>query len=187
MTRQWIACAVLALAAVPAAAMELVGVTLPDTTTVNGSSLKLNGMGVRTKTMLRVKVYAAGLYLATPSRDAAGIIAADEPKQVVMHFLYKKVEKDKLTEAWREGFANNSAAALPVLKARLDEFCALWPDMASGERAVITYTPGTGTRLELNGKEVGVIPGKDFADALFAVWLGSKPADTGLKEGILGK
>jgi hypothetical protein len=187
MKRYWIACVVLALAVVPAAAMELAGVTLPDTTTVNGSTLKLNGMGVRTKTMLKVKVYVAGLYLTTPSHDAAAIVAVDEAKQVLMHFLYKKVEKDKLTEAWREGFANNSAAALPALKARLDEFCALWPDMASGERAVITYLPGTGTRLELNGKEAGVIPGKDFADAMFAVWLGTKPADTGLKEGIVGK
>ncbi len=187
MKLQTIACVVVALAVVPAAAMELAGVTLPDTTTVNGSTLKLNGMGVRTKTMLKVKVYVGGLYLTTPSHDAAAIVAADEPKQVLMHFLYSKVEKDKLTEAWREGFANNSAAALPALKARLDEFCALWPDMASGERAVITYLPGTGTRLELNGKEVGVVPGKDFADAMFAVWLGGKPADAGLKAGMLGK
>jgi hypothetical protein len=184
---RWIACVALALVAVAAAAMELAGVTLPDTTTVNGSTLQLNGMGVRTKTFLKVKVYVAGLYLATASHDAAAIIAADTPKQVVMHFLYKKVEKDKLTEAWREGFEKNSAAALPALKARLDQFCALWPDMASGEQAVITYLPGTGTRLELNGKEAGVIPGKDFADAMFAVWLGAKPADADLQAGMLGK
>ena len=184
---RWIACVALALAAVPAAAMELAGVTLPDTTTVNGSTLTLNGMGVRTKTILKVKVYVAGLYLATPNHDAAAIIAADEAKQVVMHFLYKKVEKDKLTEAWREGFEKNSAVVLSALKARLDEFCALWPDMASSEQAVITYIPGTGTRLELKGKEAGVIPGKDFADAMFAVWLGAKPVDAGLKEGMLGR
>jgi hypothetical protein len=59
--------------------------------------------------------------------------------------------------------------------------------MKSGERAVITYLPGVGTRLELNGKDVGVIPGKDFAEALFAVWLGAKPADAGLKAGMLGQ
>ena len=185
MTRQWVACCVLALTVVPAAAMELAGVTLPDATTVNGSALKLNGMGVRKK--LFIKVYVGGLYVATPNHDAAAIIAADEPKQVVMHFLYSKVGKDKLTEAWREGFANNSAANLPALRARLDQFCALWPDMTRGERAVITYIPGTGTRLELNGKDAGVIPGKDFADAMFAVWLGAKPADAGLKAGMLWK
>ncbi|HVN32728.1 MAG TPA: chalcone isomerase family protein [Thermoanaerobaculaceae bacterium] len=187
MRLQTIACVALALAAVPTAAMELAGVTLPDTTTVNGTTLKLNGMGIRTKTMLKVKVYVAGLYLATPSHDAAAIIAADEPKQVVMHFLYEKVEKDKLTEAWQEGFANNSASTLPALKARLDEFCGFWPDMASGEEAAITYIPGTGTKLEIKGKEAGVIAGKDFADAMFAVWLGPKPADAGLKTGVLGK
>jgi hypothetical protein len=185
MSRKALLSVVLILVAASVAAMELAGVTMPDTVTVNGSILKLNGMGVRKK--LFIKVYVGGLYLAAPSQDAAAIIAADEPKQVVMHFLYSKVSKEKLTEAWRDGFANNSADRLPALRARLDQFCALWPDMRSGERAVITYVPGTGTRLELNGKEVGVIPGADFASALFAVWLGDKPADSGLKAGMLGR
>jgi hypothetical protein len=187
MNRKMLVCVALLVLAAPLAAMELAGVTLPDTITVGGTTLKLNGMGVRTKTFLKVKVYVAGLYLPTPNHDAAAIIAADEAKQVLMHFLYSKVEKEKLTEAWREGFANNSAAALPALKARLDQFCAFWPDMVSSQRAVITYVPGTGTRLEINGKEAGVIAGKDFADAMFAVWLGAKPADSGLKAGMLAK
>ncbi len=173
------------LVAAGAAAMELAGVTLPDTVTVNGTVLKLNGMGVRKK--LFIKVYVGGLYLVKPGHDAAAVIAADEPKEVVMHFLYSKVGKDKLVEAWRDGFAANSAARLPMLQARLDQFCALWPDMKSGERAAITYLPGVGTKLEINGKDAGVIPGKDFADAMFAVWLGAKPADAGLKAGMLGQ
>jgi hypothetical protein len=185
MRRHRLLSVVLTLVAASVAAMELAGVTMPDTVTVNGSTLKLNGMGVRKK--LFIKVYVGGLYLATPSHDAAAIIAADEAKRVVMHFLYSKVSKEKLTEAWREGFTNNSAAKLPALQARLDQFCALWPDMTKGERAVMTYVPGTGTTLEINGKEVGVIPGEDFASALFAVWLGDKPADAGLKLGILGR
>jgi hypothetical protein len=175
---------VLTLAAASVGAMELAGVTLPETITVNGATLTLNGMGIRKK--LFIKVYVGGLYLPAPSHDAAAIIAADEPKQVAMHFLYSKVSKAKLTEAWREGFTNNSAAKLPALQARLDEFCALWPDMKSGEEAFITYLPGTGTTLVLNGKAVGTIPGSDFAEALFAVWLGDKPADAGLKAGMLG-
>jgi len=31
-----------------------------------------------------------------------------------------------------------------------------------------------------------VAQGKDFADALFSVWLGAKPVDEGLKKGMLG-
>ncbi|MFI5142516.1 MAG: chalcone isomerase family protein [Thermoanaerobaculales bacterium] len=185
MKRNLVVWAVMLVLALPAAAMELAGVTLPDAVTVGGTTLKLNGMGVRKK--LWIKVYVGGLYLAAPSHDTVAIFAADAPRQMVMHFLYKEVDKAKLTGAWREGFANNSAASLPVLQARLDTFCSWWLSMKSGERAVITYVPATGTRLETNGKELGTIPGKDFADALFLVWLGDKPADAGLKEGMLGK
>ena len=31
------------------------------------------------------------------------------------------------------------------------------------------------------------LPGKDFADAIFSVWLGAKPVDGDLKKGLLGK
>ena len=103
-----------------------------------------------------------------------------------MHFVYKEVEGPKVTEAFREGFAANSSASLPSLQARLDAFCALWPTMRAGDRAEMTYVPGAGTTLAINGKELGRTEGKDFADALFLVWLGTKPADSGLKEGLLG-
>ncbi len=167
----------------------LEGVTLPDTVSVDGATLRLNGMGVRIKSVafIKVKVYVAGLYLATPSNNPDSILAADQPWQLTMHFLYKEVEAAKLVEAWREGFANNSAAALPALQARLDRFCALWPAMKSGETATLTYLPGKGTQVTIKGKDVGTIEGKDFADALLAVWLGAKPPNPELKQGLLGQ
>ncbi len=183
------ACVVMFLVGLPAVAGTLEGVNLPDTVTVDGTTLQLNGMGVRIKSVafIKVKVYVAGLYLPAKSKDAGAILAADEPRRLVMHFLYKEVEADKLVEAWREGFANNSGASLSALKDRLDTFCALWPAMKSGETAVLTYLPGTGTKVEIKGKEVGVIPGKDFADATFAIWLGPKPPNPELKKGLLGQ
>lgn len=168
-----------------AGAVELAGVSLPDAVQVAGSTLKLNGAGIRKKVI--IKVYVGGLYLAAPKTDPVTILATDEPRQMIMHFVYKEVESAKVTEAFREGFANNSAASLAALQARLDAFCALWPTMRAGDRAVMTYVPGSGTTLAINGKELGTTLGKDFADALFAVWLGQKPADSGLKEGLLGK
>lgn len=167
-----------------AGGVELAGVSLPDSVQVGDSTLTLNGAGIRKKVI--VKVYVGGLYLAAPKTDPVAILAADEPRRMVMHFVYKEVEAGKVTEAFREGFANNSAAALPALQARLDAFCALWPAMRAGDRAVMTYLPGAGTTLSINGKELGTIAGKDFADALLAVWLGRKPADAGLKQGLLG-
>lgn len=180
--------AVLVLA-VPVMAGELEGVTMPDSVTVDGTTLTLNGMGVRIKKVLfiKVKVYVGGLYVPSATSDAEAIITANEPKQFVMHFLYKEVSRKKLVDAWDEGFEANAPSAMAALKQRIETFTAMWPDMKTGDTAVMTYVPGTGTRVEINGKEAGVITGKDFADALFAVWLGPKPPNEALKSGLLGK
>ena len=162
----------------------MAGVTLPETTKVGDTQLVLNGMGLRKK--LWVKVYVGAIYLKAKSSDPAKIIAADEPKQMVMHFLYE-VDAAKLVDAWKEGFANNSAAKLPELQQRLDQFCGLWRTMKVGEEATMTYSPGVGVKLAIGGSEVGLLQGKDFADALFAVWLGDAPPSADLKKGVLGQ
>ena len=38
-----------------------------------------------------------------------------------------------------------------------------------------------------NGVKKGTIEGLDFKKALFGIWLGNKPADDDLKDGMLGK
>jgi hypothetical protein len=168
---------------------QIEGVAFPDQVTVGTADLTLNGMGVRIKKVafIGVKVYAAALYLPAKEADPAKILAADEPKQLVMHFLYKEVGKDKLLEGWNDGFKNNSGGALATLKDQIATFDGFWSDMKRDDVAVLTYIPGQGTKVEIKGKEMGVIPGKDFAAALFAIWLGPKPPNESLKKGLLGQ
>jgi hypothetical protein len=64
--------------ATAALAGELSGVTLPDTLGAGGKTLKLNGLGLRKKFV--VKVYVGGLYLESPSKDASAILAADQAR-----------------------------------------------------------------------------------------------------------
>ncbi len=56
-----------------------------------------------------------------------------------------------------------------------------------GERVLMTYTPGEGTTVVIKNDNKGTIPGADFAEALFAIWFGKKPADKGLKKKILAE
>ena len=162
------------------------GVSFPDTATIGGRECRLNGVGVRTKIV--ISVYLGALYLGTPTGDAAAAIAADEPKRIVMHFVYSKVGVEDMRKAWREGFGTNSAATLPQLNARLERFSGWFDaDLLKGEQVVLTYLPGQGTEVTAQGKVRGVIEGADFMRALWSVWLGEKPADGGLKKGMLGK
>ena len=58
----------------------LAGATMPDTLKSGEMTLKLNGLGLRKKAM--IKVYVAGLYLELPSKDAQAILAADQGKAI---------------------------------------------------------------------------------------------------------
>lgn len=164
-------------------AKEREGVQMPDTIQVEGKSLSLVGIGLRVKIFF--KVYVAGLYLETPQKDAAAVIAADEVKRVQMVML-RDLEKKQIADAIREGFTKNAGPQLPALKERLDKLIAQVPSLKKGETLLITYVPGKGTVLAGTAGEKAVVPGKDFAEALFSVWLGASPVDEDLKKGMLG-
>ncbi|MCC6128588.1 MAG: chalcone isomerase family protein [Acidobacteria bacterium] len=176
--------AMLFAVALPVSAKEMAGVNLPDTTTIAGKTLKLNGLGLRKKAIF--KVYVGGLYLETPTKDANTVLTGDVPKAVSMQFL-RSVERAKLVETYQEGFQANAAAKMGAQKANIDKFLALVKDVKDGTKWTFAYIPGTGTIINQDGKDTGTIEGKDFAEVLFSLWFGPKPPSDDLKNGMLGK
>ena len=174
------ACCILALV-INLDAATLVGVNLPDTTSVGGHSLVLNGIGVRSEFM--VKVYVAGLYLQHKSSDGPAIIKADEPKQIVMQFLHA-ASKKQMTDAFDQSFKDNAPDAK---KTEIDQFLGTLEDIKVGEQMEFTYVPATGTIIAINGKDKLTIADPSFAQAIFGVWLGPKPPTPSLKKGMLGQ
>jgi hypothetical protein len=161
---------------------ELAGVTMDDSIRIGEKTVTLAGMGIRTKTFLKIKVYVAGLYMENPSNNTADIIGSDQAKAIVMSFLYKKVEGEKLQESWRDGFKANTPSAGSELKKRMDQFVSLFSAAAmKGDKYIFAYEPGNGTTVTLKGDIKATISGADFAGALMAIWFGDKLGDGGLK------
>lgn len=182
MTR--IAAAALLLCAT-ASARDVEGVKVPDTFDAGGGTLVLNGAGVRKKSFLKVKVYVGALYLPSRSKDAQAIVAADGPKAVRMAFL-RSVDRDKILDAFKEGFENNSRAQLAGLLPKLELLTPAIPaELKEGQVLSVVYEPGKGSTVGVEGGKAVTVEGKDFADALFRNWLGKEPADEDLKEGML--
>ena len=169
----------------PANALELAGVMVQETIkTDDGTTLQLNGAGIRTK--LFFDIYVGQLYMEKPSASAAEVVAADGKKRIVMHFLYKEVTKDKLVDAWNEGFeANNSSEDVAKLKERIEQFNALFEDVKKDDVIVLDFEPATGTAVTIKGQKKGAIPGKDFNDAMLKIWIGDEPVTKSLKEQML--
>jgi len=167
-----------------ACAKECKGVDFPEQTRLDSGTLVLNGLGLRLATVFKVKVYVAALYVPRPSKDAATILGSDTPKQVILHFV-RNVGVDDLRKGWTEGFEKNAEGALPGLRDRIATFNSWMGDAKTGQRVVLTYTPGKGTEVNVNGAAQGTIRGDDFAKALFAIWLGDPP-NPEVKTGLLG-
>lgn len=162
----------------------LAGVNLPDTVQVGSRTLVLNGLGLRKKYM--VKVYVAGLYLEQKSSDPTAILTPDIPKRIVMHFV-RGVSKNQIVDGFNESFENNTPDAQKTMKADIDQFLGAMESVNDGDEITLTYLPGTGTTVAMHGKDKLTISGPAFAQVLFSVWLGPKPPNQEMKEGLLGR
>jgi hypothetical protein len=183
LTATMIAAATLSVGRVDAG--KRAGVEMPDTITVGGATLALNGMGIRKATIFNVKVYVAGLYLEHVSSNPNAIIAADETKRLVLLFV-RNVGRDDIVNAWNEGFERNATVPVAQLRPFIDQLDAWMPAFHSGDALTFTYVPGEGVTVEVNGARKGVIANADFARSLFAIWLGQKPPGSALKRDLLG-
>ncbi len=183
--RKLILATTLALAATTASAATVAGVNIADSADVNGQKLVLNGAGLRKKFV--VKVYTGALYLPAKQNDADAILRDDTARRQVLHFLYD-VDKEKMAEAWEEGLEANTPKATPEVKAEFKKLSAWMEDMKEGQQIVMTYVPGTGTTVTVNGKEKGILAGKDVNNAILSTWIGAKPGPGGdFKKAVLGQ
>ena len=181
-----IAALALLLSPVMTLAKEVAGVTLPETVALAAPPpLVLNGAGIRSKFF--IKVYVGALYLPARARDAGMILRGTGPVAMHMHFLHSEATKEKLVNAWNEGFAANlDDAERARLGARIERFNGLFRTVRKGEVIRLDYLPGTGTTVSINNETRGVIEGEDFMQAWLRIWLGQEPADASLKQGLLG-
>ena len=186
MRRTGIVLAIVMLAAglAAASAAELAGVAFPDTATVAGKELVLNGLGLREK--LWIDVYVAGLYLEKKTAEPRQVVESAQVKRLRMQFLYKKVTAKQLVEAWNEGFAANAGDAAAALRPKLEQLDSWMVDVAKGDEMVFTSVPGQGLEVQIRGQVEGRIEGDDFARAFWSIFLGEKPPTEKLKKGLLG-
>lgn len=158
----------------------------PSELSIGQTRCVLNGFGLRKKFI--VDVYYGALYVTEKSSDPLTITQADKAKGIVMHFVYKEVKASKLVETWKEGFAKTASNPSTALKSRLETFEGYFTEsVKKGDEIRLLYEPGIGTHVVIKGQEKGVVPGADFMQALWGIFLGDKPASEALKKGMLGQ
>jgi hypothetical protein len=164
-------------------AAQKAGITFPDTMDLNGKQLHLNGLGLRTKFFF--KVYVAVLYIENTSKDAQTILAQPNDKHLKLHFL-RDVGADKIREAWSEGYQSNCTEQCAETEPEIRRLNSWMQDMKEGDALAFTISGNTFS-VSINGKEIGSISNPAFARNILSIFLGNRPPNAELKEGLLGQ
>lgn len=172
-----------------AGAAEVAGTKFDEKIRLEQQELVLNGAGLRSKVFF--KVYAVGLYLPAKAADVDGVLAEKGAKRLAIVPLME-LTAQQFVEALSGGIAkNHSDAEVAALQERIQTFEAnllALGKATKGTPITLDWIPDQGTRLTLAGQPQGkLIPGEDFYKALLRIWLGSKPAQSDLKDALLGK
>lgn len=170
-------------------AMDLAGVTVEPRTRVEGHELVLNGVGIRSRFM--IKIYVAALYVVEPSNKAAGILGQPGSKRMMLTLL-RDVSADTLLDGMRAGLKKNlTANELTAIDPQNEQLAAIFRAVGEGkkgDRIALDWVPTQGTTIRINGVTRGQpISGETFYSSLLKIWLGDHPAQDDLRDDLLGR
>jgi len=174
------------LGLLPVHALEIQGVTVPSTAQVAGTTLRLNGAGLRTFSLLMVpiKIYVASLYTPMAIRTASSMMDAAGPMQFDFTFL-RAVSQSDVAKAWTSQFAQSVSYTYPGYASDRDAFIAMFGPLQNLGVEQVQFV-GTNTVVMDQGVQKGTIPGRNFQKAFLSLWFGSNPVASDLKASLLG-
>ncbi len=150
---------------------------------IKGEKVVYNGAGIRNK--YGMNLYVGALYLPEQSSYSNKIINADEVQVINIKIISSMVTKDKFNESVTEGFSKSSHGSATAEQQKTFKAC-FSSEIKNKDNILLIYRPGKGVQVMINDVYKGVVEGLNFKKALWAIWLGDKPADAKLKKKMLG-
>jgi hypothetical protein len=150
--------------------------------------LSLLGVGLRTRTIARVKVYAIGLYvadaaLAGPLKGKAvtpelyrELVNGDFKRKIVMRFL-RDVSAEQVRGAFRDSLKGVNAGA----------WLNYFADFRAGQECSIGWTPGVGLETKVAGENKPALNDQALASAVFGIWHGPRPIQEDMKKDLVSR
>jgi len=162
---------------------EIEGVHFENTYETDGIQMKIQGTGLL-RYLGFIKAYVGAFYLEEGS--SIEDVLSDKPKRLEVEYFHALKGEDFGISTNKVIAKNTDALTLEKIRPQIDYHNSLYEDVQPGDRYSLTYIPGRGTELALNGKTKGIIKGADFASALFSMWLGESPMNEPFKKQLLG-
>jgi hypothetical protein len=179
-----------ASAAEPVVTEQETGATFPTRL----GDMSLLGVGLRTKTFLKFKVYALGFYVADSALTGPlavhkgnlgssafyrDLTAGDFEKEFVL-----KLVRDLSAEQIQGTFRSHMVSADKQL---LDQFVSYFSATQAGQECILHWVPGRGLHTTVAGVAEPPIADKAFADLVFAIWLRDRPREDPIRQQLVSR
>lgn len=171
--------------------LAAVGWMLPSSFGSINPGIDVHGqrMTLRGESLLRVgyvfKVYQARLFVGED--HATANVQDDVPKRLEISYL-RDIKAADIIRIGDETLQRQLPAdQLAALQSRLQTINRWYTDVRDGDTYALTYVPGHGCELALNGTSLGVIEGADFARAYFGIWLDPRTSYKEFRRELLGE
>jgi hypothetical protein len=162
----------LVLGSQPAMAKALGGVEMPESLDLQGRSLVLEHAGLQE--VLFFDLYVWALYLEGSPRSQREAVDSNGGKQLRFHFR-RDISREQLIRAFQDFLAGSLVLQSPEMRSHSQVLVRSLRGARKDDRLLITYLPERGLYVSGEASGGALIPGKDFADALFALWLQQHP------------
>ena len=173
---------VLPLLLYPAGPAQAAEAGFPETVRLGETRLAKVGQG--TFRWFLIHVYDGSLYLDAERAEADPL--GDVAKRLELSYRVGISAEDFIKSGMKILRDNLDPMEMTLLEERLVRFNAAYRPVQPGDRYALTYLPGDGTTLSLNGDPLVTIKGADFARAYFSIWLGGNPVKKSFREDLLG-
>lgn len=137
-------------------------------------------------TYLWADVYAAAYYTAP---DISPRQASRQPAgQRLELYYYRDIARaDLIKAAWTTLQRQHPQARLDALRPQIDALHASFRDIRPGDRYALSYAPGAGLSLEINGSRAFHSDNDELASAYLGIWLAPDGLSEELREQLLAE
>lgn len=170
------------LLAGPSGAARIEGVDFEERVRVGDRELALRSLGLL-RYRIFFKAYVAALYLQPEATPESALRAV--PKRLEIEYFWPISGEDFGPVAEKVLARNLERDQLERLQPKIRALHDRYEDVRPGDRYALTYIPGEGTELAKNGVRLAVVPGEEFAEAYFQIWLGEASIDRNLRDQLL--
>jgi len=158
---------------------------IPKSIEFEGNTLVLNGQG--TRVVFFMKVYEGSLYLQTKNSNADEIVKSSSPMAIRIDVTSEMVTADAMKKALSEGLEKSTKDKTGPLLNQIEQLSSSFNSaVTSGDFYEFIYIPEIGTHVLKNNELVELIPGIDFKQAFFGIFLSDNPIQKNLKKAMLG-